>query len=621
MQVNFDLNLISETMLRRMAGLAKLRGLYFKHLPTSAFAGLGDLKQLEHLWIEETDATDDALQVLGNLTRLKLLKLGDKYFTDRDLARLAPLHELISLSLDGHSMALHGSGFDALRPLTHLRWLDLDGSGIEDEAMAPIGKLASLEDLDLSRTWITGNGLAKLTPLSRLKKLRLSGCRRLQTSALAALAKFPHLESLALNNCRLDDSAVESLKKLTSLRELFVDSTLISPAAYQALQSSLPNCNMNGTGRFFDFGRQRPADGNSSSWSPANTGRVFGVRRKETPDGSKPAGNGSPKEASRPNAGTKIDSGSGETAALVLPPPAISERAWARWILSNIHPSQLLTDVDPETWIAMQEDLPPIDFHITQLQFGAVFTDHPAAVVAKNLKPRVVLRLVDLPQLERLTIYFPNNTLIPAIATLKQLKWLSFMGDDNLNDDAFKTIGTMTNLTGLQIDGSRLTDGDLKNFAGLTGLTTLSLRNARDVHGSGLKELGALTKLAVLGLFNSGVDDAGLAEVARFPNLERLNLGQTWISPKGLSELAGLANLKHLELDGCRRINDSAFAEFAKLKHLRSLNLDKTRVTGDLVPELQSILPACLITWPAQARQAVRMRMMRQQQGQTPKSR
>ncbi len=145
-QVNFDLNLISETMLRRMAGLAKLRGLYFKHLPTSAFAGLGDLKQLEHLWIEETDATDDALQVLGNLTRLKLLKLGDKYFTDRDLARLAPLHELISLSLDGHSMALHGSGFDALRPLTHLRWLDLDGSGIEDEAMAPIGKLASLEE-------------------------------------------------------------------------------------------------------------------------------------------------------------------------------------------------------------------------------------------------------------------------------------------------------------------------------------------------------------------------------------------------------------------------------------------------------------------------------------------
>ena len=39
------------------------------------------------------------------------------------------------------------------------------------------------------------------------------------------------------------------------------------------------------------------------------------------------------------------------------------------------------------------------------------------------------------------------------------------MGADNLNDDAFKTIGTMTNLTGLQIECTRLTDADLKNFA------------------------------------------------------------------------------------------------------------------------------------------------------------
>ena len=86
-----------------MAGLLELRRLSFKKLSMPAFAGLGDLKQLESLWIEETDVADDALQVLGNLTQLKLLQLGDKYFTDRDLARLAPLHELTALRLDGHS--------------------------------------------------------------------------------------------------------------------------------------------------------------------------------------------------------------------------------------------------------------------------------------------------------------------------------------------------------------------------------------------------------------------------------------------------------------------------------------------------------------------------------------
>jgi Leucine-rich repeat (LRR) protein len=176
----------------------------------------------------------------------------------------------------------------------------------------------------------------------------------------------------------------------------------------------------------------------------------------------------------------------------------------------------------------------------------------------------------------------------------------------------------MTNLTGLQIDDNRLTDGDLKNFARLTGLTTLSLRDARDVHGSGFKELGALNKLTILGLVKSGVDDAGLAEVARFSNLERLNLGQTWISPKGLSQLVHLANLKDLDLDGCRRINDTAFPELAKFKHLRSLNLDKTRVTGDLVPELDSNLPDCSITWPPQAQQAEQMRGMRRNWGMQP---
>jgi RND family efflux transporter MFP subunit len=596
--------MISETVLRRLAGLPKLRRLDFKNLSADAFAGLGEIKQLEGLWIEETDATDDALQALGKLTGLKLLQLGDKYFTDRDLARLAPLHDLTALRLNGKSKGLHGSGFGVLSPLTHLESLDLDSSGIEDEAMAPIGKLVSLEDLDLSRTWITGKGLASLAPLSRLRKLQLSGCRRLEISSLETLARLPHLESLTLYNCPIDDSAVETLKKLTSLRELFLDRQRISPAAFQPLLATLPNCSINGT------------------VGPANSRVGFGRRRQATPNRTQPAGAGIRNEATQPDTGAKHDSGSGEAAALVLPPPRSTDRTWAKWILSNIHASELLTDLDPESSIAVQELLPPIDFHITQLQFGLEFRgNNPVGAVPKNLKPRVVLRLVDLPQLERLTIYLPDNTLIPAIATLKRLKWLSFMGADNLNDDAFKTIGSMTNLTGLQIDGTRLTDGDLKDFARLTGLTTLSLRNARDVHGSGLKDLGALTKLAVLGLFNSGLDDAGLAEVARFPNLERLNLSQTWISPKGLSELARLPNLKHLELDGCRRINDSALAELVKLKHLRSLNLDKTRVTGEIVPELQSNLPDCSITWPAQAQQAAQMRMMRQRQGQTPKSR
>ena len=287
-RASFDSDfMISETMLRRMAGLSKLRRLSFTKLSAPAFAGLGDLNQLEGLMIEQTEVTDDALQVLGNLTQLKSLQLGDKYLTDRDLAFLKPLHDLTWLRLNGKSKGLHGSGFGVLSPLTHLTSLDLDGSGIEDETMAPIGKLVALEDLDLSRTWITGKGLASLASLSRLKKLQLNGCGRLQSSSLEVLAKIPHLEVLLLNDYPLDNHAIESLKKLTSLRQLYVDTSGVPISAFRDLQSSLPNCSLNGS-RQFDFGQQ-PAANTSSAWGRANTGGGFGHRRNGATDRASPA--------------------------------------------------------------------------------------------------------------------------------------------------------------------------------------------------------------------------------------------------------------------------------------------------------------------------------------------
>ncbi len=592
-----------------MNRLTKLRSLSFKRLPMAAFAGLSDLRQLDGLWIEETDATDDTLQALGNLTGLKTLKLGDKYFTDRDLARLAPLHDLTRLQLDGKSKGLHGSGFGALSHLTHLKSLDLDSSGFEDEAMAPIGKLVSLEELDLSRTWITGKGLASLAPLSGLKKLRLSSCRRLEVSSLEVLTKFPRLESLAINNCPTDDSVVELLKKLTSLRELYLQPSGLSPAAYHALVSSL-NCNIDGSRPFLN--RQQPADGGASASGSANSGTATGFRRKETRGRRWSAGAGSENEPIRSHPEAKISSGS-QDAARFVPPPGSTDRTWAEWLVSHISGCTLRTDVDPESVVSYVKELPPIEFHITRIGFSR---NEPNTDSLLPLDSAIVRRLNELPALEAVSFNPVPKPWLAALPALTRIKSLSLQRADNLGDEALKAIGTMTNLTQLRIESDRITDTGLKHLSRLTGLTGLFLSDARNVHGSGLKDLSALTKLQALSLSNSGLDDAGLAEVARFANLQDLNLSQTWISPKGLAPLAGLANLKQLDLRSCRRIDDSAIGELAKSKHLRSLNLENTRVTGDHAPELQNWLPNCSITWPVQ----VRMRMMMQQQGQPPKS-
>ena len=102
-------------------------------------------------------------------------------------------HELTVLRLDGHSKGLHGSGFAALTHLDHLTSLAIPDSGIEDEMMGSIGKLLTLEDLDLSRTWITSKGLASLAPLSRLKKLQLNGCRTGASSLEAGKTPSPRI--------------------------------------------------------------------------------------------------------------------------------------------------------------------------------------------------------------------------------------------------------------------------------------------------------------------------------------------------------------------------------------------------------------------------------------------
>jgi RND family efflux transporter MFP subunit len=241
-RVNFDSSAtqISETALRRMASLSKLNWLSFKTLPARSFSGLSDLKQIRTLWIEETDATDDSLQVLGGLTKLRTLKLADKYITDAGLAHLAPLTELTWLRLDGQAKGLHGKAFAAAGGFTNLKTLDLTDSAIDDDGLSAISRLARLEELNLSKTWITGKGFARLVSLERLKQLQLNGCGRLEGSSLAALAKLPQLEKLSLSGCPIDDSAVEPLKLLKALHQLDLYNTNISIPGIRALQKALP---------------------------------------------------------------------------------------------------------------------------------------------------------------------------------------------------------------------------------------------------------------------------------------------------------------------------------------------------------------------------------------------
>ncbi|HEY2841389.1 MAG TPA: hypothetical protein VGJ26_19685 [Pirellulales bacterium] len=90
--------------------------------------------------------------------------------------------------------------FDDLTPLaglTHLQWLDLDGTSVKD--LTPLAKMKSLEWLWLSRTQVSD-----LSPLVRLKNLKSLDV----WGAPVSQAEIEKLQE-ALPNCKINHSPFE----------------------------------------------------------------------------------------------------------------------------------------------------------------------------------------------------------------------------------------------------------------------------------------------------------------------------------------------------------------------------------------------------------------------------
>jgi internalin A len=231
---------MTASFFERLADLTQLQTLQmYGEVPTKELRGLVALKSLHALAIHDASAGDDALGAICAMTHLEKLVFDSGAITDGGLKSLGSLKELTELSLPGCARNLHGTGFEALRDITTLRMLRVAGSGIDDDGAKQIGKLVTLEQLDLAHTWISVKGLADLAGLTNLKLLNLSRCQRLRATDMAPLAGISSLEVVSLNGCRIGDRAVDALKKLPKLKFLQLDNTDVTPAAIRMLRDTL----------------------------------------------------------------------------------------------------------------------------------------------------------------------------------------------------------------------------------------------------------------------------------------------------------------------------------------------------------------------------------------------
>ncbi len=202
---------------------------------------LEHLKQLRRLSIMD-DVTDENLATIGTLKNLKHLDFGGNNLSKRGLNELRALTQLetLSVSLSWRTPP----GIDETRlawsSLKNLRTLSVGGVLLDDADLASVAHMQHLESLSLQNGNFSEAGLRYLQSLSALKNLRISNLDCPTGAGLQELAGLESLRDLTLQG-RITDEALEHLTGLPSLWSLWIiTDEVIQPETVTRLRERLP---------------------------------------------------------------------------------------------------------------------------------------------------------------------------------------------------------------------------------------------------------------------------------------------------------------------------------------------------------------------------------------------
>lgn len=199
-----------------------------------------------------------------------------------------------------------------------------------------------------------------------------------------------------------------------------------------------------------------------------------------------------------------------------------------------------------------------------------------------------VLAHLNAPNLRALKINVdqpPNDRSLAAIEPLRRLEALRLddrgaydASQPRITNAGLASLARLPRLRSLSLERSLIDDEGARQLAKFRGLESLSLSQS-DVGDAGVEKLADLPRLIYLDLGGTNITDAGVAHLARLDKLMELNLEQTRVTDAGASCLARCRNLRHLNLAGTH-ITDAALESLRGLEHLEALTLREAAVTG-----------------------------------------
>ena len=180
---------------------------------------LGNLSNLEHLYLYNNQLTGEIPEELGNLSNLTVLVLSGNQLTGEIPAELGSLSSLTGLHLGSNQLT--GEIPAELGSLSNLVDLYLNINQLTGEIPAELGNLSNLTVLWLSNNRLTGEIPEELGNLSNLVDLRLYN-NQLTGEIPAELGSLSSLERLHLGSNQLTGEIPAELGSLSNLNHLYL---------------------------------------------------------------------------------------------------------------------------------------------------------------------------------------------------------------------------------------------------------------------------------------------------------------------------------------------------------------------------------------------------------------
>ena len=577
-----------------LGNLANLEHLYLHEndLTGAIPPELGNLANLEHLYLHENDLTAPIPPELGRLANLERLFLHENDLTGPIPTELGRLTNLEALNLGGNDLS--GPIPTELGRLTDLELLSLGSNDLSGPIPPELGELASLTWLSLRSNDLTGPIPRSLLDLARLTRFYFRGNEGLCAPGVAGFADWlGAMEDTSGPYCNESDVGVLNLLYETSGGPNWTNSSrwLETPALdewYGVTADAL------GRVVTLDLSRNGLAGG-----LPGTLGflaHVTELRIADNPDlsGRLPLSLADLSLRALHYAGTEL-----------CAPAYASFREWLSAIPSHegtdaecaplsdrevlkifyeatvgpnwIHSDNWLTDAPLGEWYGVEVD---DQGRVVGLDF-----------IRNRLTGRIPRELGGLANLRSLYLYRDDLTgpIPPELGDLANLTRLD-LGENNLTGRIPLELGNLANLESLALHENDLTGPIPTELGNLANLRRLYL-SANRLTGPIPPELGDLTNLGYLYVGRNDLTGAIPTELGNLTGLRRLNLAANRLTGPIPPELGGLAALSILYL-GENELTGPVPPEFGGLMRLRELALQGNA-------DMSGVLPVSLINLPA----------------------